>query len=554
DGGEGARVEITGGTVIANSSNCAIGHGTTDHEMGTLSIDGKMKVQIGNDGTAYGVTSAAANRVKDCQEHKNARIEACDHPDNEYQKDSYLHVQKCSYCYTDFMTEKHTFSEVPGTAVEKTCVVEGKEADQKCDICGYVKTGAGTGYGAHEWNEPEYTWTDDNMYCTASRTCKADPGHQETEKVWSVFKISKAATCEENGEHTYMAPFSNEGFEMQTKIVEDIPAWGHDLKKVDAAEATCTKDGNIEHYKCARCGKFFADSEGTDELSEEEVLIEAPGHNWGDWTTISDATLSESGLKKRTCSVCDETDSMVIPPVNHDHILITVDEEKNCEKPGVKKHQKCEVCGALFDEDGVTQLSEHEVMILPIGHKEGERELGEVTPATCSDLGGYTTIIRCANCRRVLRIEHETLPFDKNAHSWDKGTVTLKPTLTKTGVRTFTCELCGEKKTAVIAKLKVNTLKVTGKTVKIKYAKLKKKAQTVTAKNAMTITKPVGTLTYKKVKGNGKITVNAKTGKITVKKGLKKGTYKVEIKVTAKGNALYGAGSKTPTVTIKVVK
>ena len=47
--------------------------------------------------------------------------------------------------------------------------------------------------------------------------------------------------------------------------------------------------------------------------------------------------------------------------------------------------------------------------------------------------------------------------------------------------------------------------------------------------------------------------VNTKTGKITVKKGLKKGTYKVKVKVKAAGNANYKASKeKTVTVTVKV--
>jgi len=47
--------------------------------------------------------------------------------------------------------------------------------------------------------------------------------------------------------------------------------------------------------------------------------------------------------------------------------------------------------------------------------------------------------------------------------------------------------------------------------------------------------------------------VNKKNGKITIKKKLKRGTYKLKIKVTAAGNASYKPGSKTITVKIKVV-
>ena len=65
------------------------------------------------------------------------------------------------------------------------------------------------------------------------------------------------------------------------------------------------------------------------------------------------------------------------------------------------------------------------------------------------------------------------------------------------------------------------------------------------------VSKAQGKLTYKKSGGNKKITVSAE-GKLTVKKGLKKGTYKVKVKVTAAGNKNYKAGSKTATVTVKV--
>ena len=61
-----------------------------------------------------------------------------------------------------------------------------------------------------------------------------------------------------------------------------------------------------------------------------------------------------------------------------------------------------------------------------------------------------------------------------------------------------------------------------------------------------------GKLSYRKISGNKKIVVNKKTGKVTIKKGLKAGNYKVKIKVIAAGNTTYKAGHKTVTVTIRV--
>ena len=105
---------------------------------------------------------------------------------------------------------------------------------------------------------------------------------------------------------------------------------------------------------------------------------------------------------------------------------------------------------------------------------------------------------------------------------------------------------------------KANTMSVKGKTVKLKKAKLKRKAQKIKAKRAMTIQNAKGKLTYELVnvkKGKKgfrkKFSINKKTGKITVKKGLKKGTYKVKVKVSAAGDDKYEAVYKN--VTVKVI-
>ena len=58
-------------------------------------------------------------------------------------------------------------------------------------------------------------------------------------------------------------------------------------------------------------------------------------------------------------------------------------------------------------------------------------------------------------------------------------------------------------------------------------------------------------VTYAKKSGDKNITV-AKNGNITVKKGLKKGTYKVVVNVTAAGNSNYNKLTKAVTVKITV--
>ena len=99
-----------------------------------------------------------------------------------------------------------------------------------------------------------------------------------------------------------------------------------------------------------------------------------------------------------------------------------------------------------------------------------------------------------------------------------------------------------------------NPLLVKGKTAKVRYSKLKKKAQTLKVSKVIQFVTPgEGAMSYKKVSGNKKITINKKTGKVTVKKGLKKGTYKVKVSVQAAGgDGFYPSELKPVTFKVKV--
>ena len=80
----------------------------------------------------------------------------------------------------------------------------------------------------HDWNDPTYTWADDYSSVTATRSCKHDASHVETETVNTTSEITKPATCEAKGETTYTATFTNAAFTTQTKVIENIDALGHD--------------------------------------------------------------------------------------------------------------------------------------------------------------------------------------------------------------------------------------------------------------------------------------------------------------------------------------
>ena len=81
---------------------------------------------------------------------------------------------------------------------------------------------------------------------------------------------------------------------------------------------------------------------------------------------------------------------------------------------------------------------------------------------------------------------------------------------------------------------------------KIAYKKLKKAAVSFSIG-----AKANGKVTYKKISGNKKITVSA-AGKVKIAKGLKKGTYNVKVKITAKATTNYNAATQTKTIKITI--
>ncbi|MCR4557637.1 MAG: leucine-rich repeat domain-containing protein [Saccharofermentans sp.] len=102
-----------------------------------------------------------------------------------------------------------------------------------------------------------------------------------------------------------------------------------------------------------------------------------------------------------------------------------------------------------------------------------------------------------------------------------------------------------------------NTLTVKGKTAKVKYKKLKKKLQTVSRGKVITVRKPQGVTTYSLVSVSKKkykkyFKINASNGTVSVKKKLRRGTYKIKCRIKAAGNEDYKPVTKTVTFKIKV--
>lgn len=167
------------------------------------------------------------------------------------------------FVYEKAAEHVHSFDEGKVTT-EPTCTEKGVKTFT-CS-CGETKTEEIPALG-HDWNEPTYTWKDDNSECTAQRTCKRDASHTESETVKPAETVTKEASCTEKGEKTLKATFANEAFAEQSKTVE-IPALGHDFA----------------HGRCKRC-------DGIDPNFKPKLTDNTNGHaSWGtDYKVTSDA-------------------------------------------------------------------------------------------------------------------------------------------------------------------------------------------------------------------------------------------------------------------------
>ena len=93
------------------------------------------------------------------------------------------------------------------------------------------------------------------------------------------------------------------------------PALGHthSMTKVDANPASCTEKGNIEYYKCDGCGKLFTDATGNVELTADQVVVAATGHDY-EWKIDKEATATEKGSKHEECKNCGDKKAAVEIP------------------------------------------------------------------------------------------------------------------------------------------------------------------------------------------------------------------------------------------------
>ena len=155
-------------------------------------------------------------------------------------------------------------------------------------------------------------------------------------------------------------------------------------------------------------------------------------HSWDSGVVTKQPTCTEAGTKTYTCTSCGKTKTTEIAATGHQHTEIRNKKEATCKAEGYTGDTYCTDCGAKVSSGQAIAKIDH------------TWDNGKVTTeATCEHTG-----VRTYTCSVCGETKEEETP--KTDHSYDDGTVTKKPTCIETGIKTYTCTVCQKTKTEEI--------------------------------------------------------------------------------------------------------
>ena len=223
------------------------------------------------------------------------------------------------------------------------------------------------------------------------------------------------ATCTQDGNTEYWYCSICEKYfadEEGTDVIK-VDSWiveklGHDLEEHEVHKATCTETGNETYWSCSRCGKYFGDDEGIEEIEEDSWILEALGHDPVHHDAKA-ATCTEIGWDAyETCSQCDYTTYEEIPALGHDPVHHDA-KAATCTEIGWDAYDICSRCD-------YTTYAE----IPALGHDPVHHD---AKAATCTEIGwdAYDT---CSRCDYTTIVEIPALGHDPVHHDAKAATCT----------------------------------------------------------------------------------------------------------------------------------
>lgn len=219
-----------------------------------------------------------------------------------------IHCSRCDAIkdVTEIEPTGHSFGEWT-VSKDSTCVAGGQKT-RKCEICGYTEyEDTDINPDAHEWEEDytidkEPTCTTEgskSIHCSRCDATKDSTVIPVTDHTYGEWEIVTPSTCTENGVKKHACIHC--GFE-QTEIIEPAHEW-EDSRTVDIAPS-CTEQGE-DSVHCRNC----------DERKDIKE-ISPKGHDWSEWKTLVEPTITSEGKACRSCNVCGIKEEKALPKLS----------------------------------------------------------------------------------------------------------------------------------------------------------------------------------------------------------------------------------------------
>ena len=343
---------------------------------------------------------------------------------------------------------------------------------------------------------------------------------KKTGHSWGEWEVTVEPTETTEGEETRAC--LNGCGEVQTKSVP-VTTHEHKLTRHAPSKPTCTEDGNIVYWTCSEgdnpCGKYFSDKNGEDEISEDETVDPATGHNWGEWENTVEPTETTEGEATRKClNGCGEVQTKSVPVTPHEHKLTRHAPKKpTCTKDGNIVYWTCSEgdhpCGKYFsDKNGEDEISEDETVDPATGHSWDEWKVTKAATETAEE-------VKTRKCSICGEEETQTVPKPTPADQKGKDGTAVGPGASAAAAQNAITSIKSDTdpKGSVFNKLKLSSTKQTKKSISLKWTKVSKASKYVIYGNKCGNSNKPKKLTT--VSGNKKTFKNIKGKK------LKKGTY-----------------------------
>ena len=219
-----------------------------------------------------------------------------------------IHCSRCDATkdVTEIEPTGHSFGEWT-VSKDSTCVAGGQKT-RKCETCGYTEyEDTDIDPDAHEWEEDytidkEPTCTTEgskSIHCSRCDATKDSTVIPVTDHTYGEWEVVTPSTCTENGVKKHACIHC--GFE-QTGIIEPAHEW-EDSRTVDIAPS-CTEQGE-DSVHCRNC----------DERKDIKE-ISPKGHDWSEWKTLVEPTITSEGKEYRACNVCGIKEEKALPKLS----------------------------------------------------------------------------------------------------------------------------------------------------------------------------------------------------------------------------------------------